>query len=199
MKERLKGSVEILCHEIEFPFSPGMETPRVIVAFVRQLVLEVAEMRWQSEAVKGVLRRDGPSIGSGKLLDAALDMLNGDDPQIMVERCAYLHAIADDFNPEDAYPADHLIDMLSSCISEIRFGCEAGCFGIGSRHAAEAAQQVWKHRYGVRLFDQLTNRWQKDWARDVLIRALTQMALPPTKGFDEQPLTQSDNNVVGEM
>ncbi len=180
------GSVETLCREIEFPFKRGMETPLIIVAFTRQLVLEIADMRSQEQAINGILRQQqlGPSTGSGELLDRVLDMLNCGNVESMVEQCAELHHLAHELNPEDAYPTDHLIDMLSSCVSAIRFGCDPKD-ALSSRHAADAAQHVWKYRYGVKLFDRLTPRWEKDWSRHMLTEALVAMALPATKGADE--------------
>lgn len=183
--ERKRGSVEILCREIGFQFSPGMESPRLLVAFVRTLVLEVAEMRDMGEQIKGILRPDGPSDGSGELLDKTLDMLNSGDIAAMVEQCGDLHDLAHRLNPEDAYPTDHLIDMLSSCISGIRFGCEPERWGVGSRHAAAAAQHIWGRKYGVRLFDRHTPRWQSDWALHKLQEALVMLAFPPTMGGNE--------------
>lgn len=185
--ERARGPVEILCREIEFPFAAGMENPRIIVAFTRKLVLVIADMRFQDDALKDVLVRGGPSAGSGELLDKVLDMINGGDIAAMVEQCAGLHYLAHQLNPEEAYPTDHLIDMLSSCISAIRFGCDTSKFG-GSRHAASAAQHVWSQHYGVTLFDGHTPRWEKDWARHILTEALVTMALPVTKGADEESI-----------
>lgn len=187
-KSRRRGSVETLCHEIEFPFTPGMENTRILIAFTKRLVLEVAQMRYQAEAIKGVLRREGPSVGSGELMDKVLDTLNGPDVSVMVDQCEGLHELARELNPEDAYPTDHLVDMLASCISAIRFGCEPKRWGVGSCHAAAAGQHVWKQRYGVRLFDQHTQRWEKDWMRRLLTEALVSMALPATMGANEEEL-----------
>jgi hypothetical protein len=187
-----RGPVRVLCDEIGFQFSPGMENPRLLVAFIRTLVLEVAEIRDLAERLKDVLGRDGPSAGSGQMLNKVLDMLNGGDVVAMVEQCAGLHELAHQLNPDDAYPTDHLIDMLSSCVSGIRFGCDTGRWGVGSRHAAEAAQHVWGRKYGVSLFDAHTPRWQHDWTRHKLREALISLAFPPAIGIaarsDETPL-----------
>lgn len=197
LAQRARGSVEILCREIGFQFSPGMENPRLLIAFVRRLAIEVAEMRWQQGAIAARIGGDAPSGGSGELLDKVLDMLNGDDVVAMVGQCAELHDLAHCLKPEDAYPTDHLIDMLVSCVSAIRFGCDPGRWGVGSRHAAEAAQHVWGQRYGVALFDQHTPRWENDWARNKLQEALIALAFPPSKGPDECPAQGTEARTHG--
>lgn len=96
--------------------------------------------------------------------------------QTLIDGAAEVHSFIHDVAPEDAYPCDHLIDMLSSCVSAVRFGLEKPCH---SRHAAEAANHVWKHKYGVRLFDSFTSAWETDWARAMLQEAITRLALKP--------------------
>src|SRR5258708_1151437 len=89
--KRERGSVENLCREIGFEFTLGMENPRLLMGFVKRLVLEVAEMRWQAESIAEKITGCGaPSTGSGDLLDKVLDMLNGDDVSAMLEQCARL-------------------------------------------------------------------------------------------------------------
>lgn len=83
--------------------------------------------------------------------------------------------------PDDG-PCDHLLDMLSSCASAIRFGLEKPCT---SRYAAAAANHIWSHLYGVHLFDQFTDEWQKDWARAQLQAAITGLALAHQPGRRE--------------
>jgi len=46
-----------------------------------------------------------------------------------------------------------------------------------SRHAAEASNHIWKHKYGVTLFDDCTPAWQKDWARRQFQDAILRLAL----------------------
>jgi hypothetical protein len=155
--EREKGPVEILCKEIDFRFERHMEAALILVAFVRVLVSEVADIRQMHASIAGIT----------KTLTLA-------DPDAMICRAAEAHAFIRGVAPEDAYPCDHLIDMLSSCVSAIRFGLEKPCH---SRHAAQAANHIWKHKYGVSLFDNFTPAWQKDWARAMLQEAVLSLAL----------------------
>jgi hypothetical protein len=92
----------------------------------------------------------------------------------MIASAALVHNLCHELNPEDAYPTNHTIDMLSSCASAIRFGLEKPC---RSRHAADAAGHIWKQRYGLRLFDSFTPAWQKDWTRVQLQEAILRLAL----------------------
>ncbi len=101
-------------------------------------------------------------------------MLTLTDHDAMICRAAEAHAFIREVAPEDAYPCDHLIDMLSSCVSAIRFGLEKPCH---SRHAAKAANHIWKHKYGVKLFDNFTPAWQKDWSRAMLQEAILSLAI----------------------
>lgn len=158
--KRPQGPVEILCKEIGYPFDKRLEKPDVLVAFVRVLVSHVAQMRALQEQIKDVTGK-APSAGSAEVLARTLDMLAANDPETLIPKAAAVHELSDELNPDEAYPTDHLIDMLSSCASAIRFGLEVPCH---SRHAAEAANHVWKRLYGVSLFDSFTPAWEKDWA-----------------------------------
>lgn len=158
---KAKGPIEILCKEIGFRFLPPMETPDLLVAFVRVLVSEIADARDIQDRIAHLTGKR-PSEGSAIVLDAAAAMLRATNVKEMIRVAAEVHSLADKHNPEEKYPTDHLIDMLSSCASVIRFGLEVPC---ASRHAASAADHVWKQKYGVSLFDRYTSNWQKDWAR----------------------------------
>ena len=83
----------------------------------------------------------------------------------MIDEAAKVHDFIHSVSSDEDYPCDHLIDMLSSCVSAIRFGLEKPCF---SRHAASAATHIWRHRYGVTLEDEFTYGWAKDWTRAML-------------------------------
>jgi hypothetical protein len=168
--EREKGPVEILCHEIGFRFDRSMETAPILAAFVRQLVRQVAHTRQMEAAISG-LTGAAPSEESAEMLRLAENMLAASEPEELIARAARVHNF--DPNPDDG-PCDHLIDMLSSCASAIRFGLEKPCH---SRHAASAAQHIWRRTYGIRLEDDITPHWSKHWARVQLGRAITGLAL----------------------
>lgn len=59
----------------------------------------------------------------------------------------------------------------------IRILCdESPC---ASRHAASAAQHVWKRVYGVSRFDSETPAWEKAWARTKLQSAILSLLPSP--------------------
>lgn len=167
MDKREEGPVEILCKEIDYRFDRRMETPAMLVAFVRVLVSKIATMRHMQERLTKLTGK-APSAGSADLLKRVEAML-ACDPAVMIPACVVLHNLCDELNPDEAYPTDHLIDMLSSCVSAVRFGLEMPC---RSRHAASAAKHVWKHVYGVTLFDNFTPAWENEWVRAQLQDAL---------------------------
>lgn len=171
------GPVETLCKEIVFEFDRRLERTDVFVAFVRELVAEVAQRR---EIAVAVAEYTGklPSEGSRVVLNLAEAMLSVESPAALRGGALLVHEAADRLNPDDAYPTDHLIDMLSGCASAIRFGLDERGLGYTSRHAASAAQHIWKHVYGVSLFDRHTPAWEKDWIRVKLLNAIISL-LPP--------------------
>lgn len=166
--QREKGPVEILCKEIGFRFDRRMETTDVFVAFVSVLVSNVALMRAEQEHLAGIAGKP-PSENSGEVLRRTLEMLASNDPDGLVGKAAEVHGFIHHVEPDDAYPCDHLIDMLSSCVSAIRFGLETPC---RSRHAAEAAGHIWGRIYGVKRFDSFTPNWQREWTRAQLQEAI---------------------------
>jgi hypothetical protein len=165
-----KGPVEILCEEIDFHFHRSMEAPCILVAFVARLVGEIASERDMQAAISHVTGKP-PSEQSAEALRLAQDMVSASDPGELVGRAALLHDF--DHNPGEG-PCDHLIDMLSSCASAIRFGLEVPC---ASRHAAHASNHVWRRLYGIRREDSITAHWSKHWARVQLQHAITDLAL----------------------
>lgn len=172
MTEREKGPVEVLCKEIDFPFDRSMEVVPIFVAFVRQLVGAIDHDRAMQASIASVTG-SAPSDESAEALRLAEEMLAADEPKELIARAAVLHDFDHSNNPEDG-PCDHLIDMLGSCASAIRFGLEKPCH---SRHAASAAQHIWRRRYGIRLEDSITPHWSKHWARIQLQNAITGLAL----------------------
>jgi hypothetical protein len=168
-----KGPIEILCKEIGFVFHKKMESPEMLAAFVSVLVERISSIR----ATQVQIARMGgepPSAGSEEVLRLVTEMLASNDVDGLARKAAETHDVIHRIVPDDAYPCDHLIDMLSSCVSAIRFGLEKPC---RSRHAAEAASHVWRHVYGVRLFDSFTSSWGKEWAR-AQFQAAMAMRLP---------------------
>jgi hypothetical protein len=164
MRERaakVAGPVETLCNEIGFRFTRPMERPELLVAFVRVLVGRVSEMRaWGIRISELTGKRT--SENSAEVLAQVEAMLALTDHKEMVVRCGAVHDFIHAVQPDDLTPCDHFIDMLLSCVSAVRFGLETPHM---SRHAASAAQHVWRHLYGVSLFDSNTPAWENDWAR----------------------------------
>jgi hypothetical protein len=177
-----KGPIRILCDEIGYPWDQRIERPDVLVAFVRSLVAEIAEHRDMAARI-GHLTGKPPSEGSLTVLALAEGMLSVEGASALTGGAILVHEACDRLNPDDAYPTDHIIDMLSACASAIRFGLKTPCH---SRHAADAAQEVWKQLYGVNRFDNHTPAWSKDWARSCLQNAI--LSLLPA----ESPSPQSE-------
>ena len=172
MSEREKGPIEILCKEIGFRFERDMEREDILVSFVGVLIDHVADMRESARSIAAILRtEDGkPSKESGDVLAAARAMVSA------MDKIAAAAAVHDLTHQPDDGPCDHLIDMLSSCASAIRFGLEKPC---KSRHTASAADHIWKHQYGIRLFDSFTSNWRNDWARAQLQIAILRLTHTP--------------------
>lgn len=158
---KTKGAIEILCKEIDFPFHKKLETTEMLLAFVRQLVSHIEEMRYIKQHLVEMGGK-AASKDSEKILTRVLHMFTTKDKALLIKRADSIHRAIHIVAPDDMYPCDHLIDMLSSCVSAIRFGLESPCH---SRHAAEAAGHIWEHVYGVGRFDGFTSNWQKEWAR----------------------------------
>lgn len=168
---REKGPVEILCKEIGWRgfFDHRLETQAILIAFVRELVSHVADMRAMQTMVAEHTGGKPPSDESASLLVKVGALLSLKDREMLLAYAAEVHDFIHQIEgPEDG-PCDHLTDMLSSCVLAIRFSLEKPC---RSRHAANAASHVWKHRYGVSLFDGFTSAWEHDWARAQLASAL---------------------------
>lgn len=187
-----KGSVRILCDEIGFRFDPRLERPEVLVAFVRELVSEVAELRDMAQTISHLTGKP-PSEGSASALAVAEAMLSVDNVRAWIGGAAMLHDACGRLNPEDACPTDHLIDMLSSCASAIRFGLEdRGELGFSSRHAASAASHVWKQVYGVSRFDSETPAWEHEWARGKLLSAIISLVPVASRAAESSPRQVED-------
>lgn len=172
-----RGPISILCDEIGYQFRARLEEPELLVEFVGVLVFHVAEARHIQDAIAHVTGKS-PSGNSAEVLRRVEEMLAG-DLDGMTERAVRVHGFIDEVLPEDTYPTDRLIDMLSGCVSAIRFGLERPC---RSRHAAEAASHVWQQRYGVHLSDKHTSAWQHDWTREQLREAITRLSVRKAVG-----------------
>lgn len=180
-----KGPVRILCDEIGFEWDARLERQDVFVAFVRELVREIEHMRWIQTKVFEKGGQTAPSPASATVLGLALTMLEQADQRSLIVAAGAVHDASHELNPDEAYPTDHLIDMLSSCASAIRFGLESPC---RSRHAASAAGHVFGKLYGLRMHDSRTPDWEKGWARSKLLSAL--VSLLPTDGVGYGPHVQ---------
>lgn len=174
------GPVRILCKEVGFQFCADMETPELLIAFVRVLVDHVAGDRETKVQISAIIGLDAtgkpmnaPSEASADVLRRVRQMLVSRSDEIVAE-AAKCHDLIHEVHLEDDYPTDHCIDQLNSCVSAIRFGLEKPC---NSRHAADAANHIWKLRYGIHLFDNCTGDWSKDWTRQQLQRAIVDLAV----------------------
>lgn len=176
--ERAQGPIEILCKEIDFRFERHMENDGILVAFVKVLVSQVAHIRDVQANIAGVIGKEPPSDDSASVLVKVGALLELGERGRMLSYAAEVHRFIDEVEGSEDGPCDHLIDMLSSCVAAIRFGLERPCH---SRHAAAAAQHIWKHVYGVSLFDRFTPAWEKDWTRAQLQEAILQLALRSAK------------------
>lgn len=173
-----KGPVQILCKEIGFPFDKSLERIDVFVSFVCVLVREVSDMiAWRSVISRGFSQDGFGTIEAMKPLKAVKELvevsfnLSADKREKL---CAELHnGILD--QPDDG-PCNRFIEMLSSCVSALRFGLEIPCH---SRHAADAANTIWKHKYGVQLFDEHTSKWENQWAYSKLQEAIISLMVKP--------------------
>lgn len=172
------GAIEILCEEIGYPFDRSLERHDLLVRFVGVLVGHVEHMREIGVMLAGKVTSAPPSHESGVVLAKVKDMLLSNDTSDLTRKCEEIHTYIHTVNPDDAYPTDHLIDMLSSCVSAVRFGIEPPC-KVKSRHAASAANHIWEKKYGISLFDGCTSAWQEDWARQQLQTAVVSLLPPP--------------------
>lgn len=160
-------AVEILCKEIGYRFDKRMETPATLAAFVKVLVSQVDDIRRHHRFMAN--HGGPPPTAEADETFNRVHLIFGQTTidgliKFAAEAHDYIHTVH-----SDEGPCDHLIDMLSSCVSAIRFGLEIPCH---SRHASEAAGHIWKHLYGVRLFDSYTSAWQHDWTRSKLQEAI---------------------------
>ncbi len=162
-----KGPVEILCHEIAFDFNPELENMDILFLFVSVLVGHISDMRnIQVQIVK--MTNNPPSDASGIILDKVRDLLKVDNVPDAIDMAAAIHTEAHTANP-DEFNSDKLIDLLSSCVSAIRFGLELPCH---SRHAASAAGDVFRKVYGIGRYDGFSAKWQKDWIHAQMHKAV---------------------------
>lgn len=162
---KTKGPVEILCKEIGFTFDERMETQDMLIAFVAVLVKRIEQLFGMKDILSGI-GGEPASDDAKEVLRLTKVMLEANNEWI--EKAANVHDLCRQVNPDEG-PCDHLIDMLSSCASAIRFGLEKPC---RSRHAAHAGQHIWKHIYGIRQFDNFTSSWEKEWQRAQLQEAI---------------------------
>lgn len=179
-----RGPVRFLCDEIGYPFDNRIERPEVLIAFVAELIAEIDQQHSLADQIKRYTGKEPPQ-DSLEAIELARAMLTAADPMAAAK---IVHRACDTLNPEEAYPTNHTIDMISSCASALRFGLERPC---SSRHAAAAASHVWRHVYGVSRFDRHTPAWEREWARSKLQSAIISL-LPASQAAladREQPGT----------
>ncbi len=177
-----KGPVQVLCEEVKFPFTRSIERTDVFVAFVRELLLVVDHHQGISEAIAQRFGAVNPTCGSQEALKAAFDMLSQTTTEAKIEAAGGVHDLCHTLNPEEMVPTNHTIDMVSSCASAIRFGLESG--PCRSRHAAAAANHIWRIVYGISLHDSLSRKWSEDWACRQLLAAIVSLLPPATAPLD---------------
>jgi len=170
--KRQRGVIEMLCAEIGEPFDRRLERPEMLLEFVRELVAEVADMMAITAAIAHVTGRTVSETAGAALAVAEL-MVTAPTPQEAMRLSEQVHDVCHAVS-DDAAPADRPVEMLSACASAVRFGLEVPC---RSRHAADAAQQIWANKYGVTLSDDQSPGWQKQWARRIFRRALATSAI----------------------
>lgn len=165
IKGREQGPVEILCDEIGAVFTKNMENGPVFVSFIRGLVGEVEDMVKIESHLSSLTGKEIPAE-TGEAIDRVKKLLDISDREGLIAAASEAHGSV---HVSDYGPCNHYIDMLSSCVSAIRFGLEQPC---RSRHAAEAANHVWKHKYRIGLFDKHSNDWGRQWAKIKFYEAL---------------------------
>lgn len=170
LRERERGPIEILCLEIGEPFDKRLERPEMLLAFVAALVSEVGWMMELTDKISNITGKE-TSHPSAAALPIAQMMAAARTVEQAEQLAEQVHDISDAAGEEIA---DRPLEMLSACASAVRFGLENPC---RSRHAADAARQVWKNKYGVSLWDRQTPDWQHQWARRVFHTALASCAV----------------------
>ncbi|MBL3600660.1 MAG: hypothetical protein JMN25_12465 [gamma proteobacterium endosymbiont of Lamellibrachia anaximandri] len=165
MKHKEQGPIEILCEEIDATFTKNMESISILIAFTSVLVSEIEGM---VRSAKTIAHLTGEEVldETEETIDIVKSVLIHSDREELIEAASKAHL---NVTVPDEGPCNHYIDMLSSCVSAIRFGLEQPC---RSRHAADAADHIWKRKYGISLFDRHTSTWRKQWTRDKFYEAL---------------------------
>jgi len=170
-EKKQRGVIQVLCEEIGVNYISSLETDKVLIEFVSVLVGEIEDMIWTSNQIAHLT--DNPvSKDASNALKAVQEILCLSSAYDIVGACVVAHSGM--CYIDDEGPCDHYIGMLSSCVSALRFGLEKER-PFSSRHAAAAADHVWKRRYGVSLFDKHSNKWGKDWAADKFHEAMANL------------------------
>ena len=151
------GPVEILCNEIGAVFNQNMETIPVFLSFMTVLVAEIEE----DEIIRAKIL--GKSV-SEKIQQAFVDM----DELLSATDHDQIMYLADQYCIHES--PSHL---LRQCAIAIKFGLELPC---KSRHAADAAKHICRHRYKYSLHDIMINEFENRWVRDKFYDALGRLA-----------------------
>lgn len=169
-----KGPVQILCEEIGYEPDQRLERPELLVSFLTVLTDELAGMVDMHERIR-------PFTGGAANTDAAeaierLRVLLAKAPALADGDCLNFSLWAHDrtFGEPGGPPCNHMVDIAGSINAALWFSFEKPW--CASRHAASAAGHLWKHKYGVSLFDEHTPKWQNDWIRaqfhEAVLRAI---------------------------
>ncbi len=166
MANEARGAIEILCKEINAIFTQNMESTAVLVGFISAIVSEIDGMVRTARQLSQIIGEDVPDE-TEEALEAVKNVLKHSNREELIKAEARARRTV---YVLDEGPCNHYVDMLSSCLSAIKFGLERPCL---SRHPADAADHVWKRKYGISLFDRHTSAWRKQWTRDKLYEALS--------------------------
>jgi len=116
-------------------------------------------------------------------IDKLKQVLAADDPATLVAGAGAVHDLIHAFQWQGNW-ASHVFDIVGSLASALRFGLDERD-EFGSRHAAEAANHLWRHEYGVSKFDEFTGDWQKSWACAQFDEGMKRLAFGTSKQVAE--------------
>lgn len=167
MSENENRPVKALCDEIEFDYTEDMERSEVFISFVKVLVDQIRDMREIQVRIVRMTNKP-PSELSLEVLKKVDEMLCFSDVDAMIVKAQKINNTLCFEHGE----IDRLGEMLQGCVSAIQFGLKKPC---RSRHAAHAADYVWKNRYGITCFDKFTSGWCHEWARAQMTEALSKL------------------------
>lgn len=129
MADNEKGPIQILCDEIGFHFDRRIETTAILNAFVSVILSHVVDICSTQGIIHKKAGGKAPSQDSAEALRLTWNMLACKDDARLAKLCTEIHDLCHQINPDEG-PCDHLVDMVSSCVSAIRFGIEKQSNGL---------------------------------------------------------------------